>query len=180
MKIASNPSPVGRQAQVPTARKRLRSRLSPEEQALAEQQVKTYNARLKARGIKNDKAMGQDKYLKLLVTQLRYQDPTNPLKNHEFAAQMAQFSSLEQMTRLNSKFAKMLDSSRSAEFYNLMGKQVHWLDSITKKVRTGIVDSVTFTEGKPQLTVEGQQIDPKSIMQVKLPAQAASTIDRKG
>ncbi len=46
-------------------------------------------------------ALGQDAFLQLLVTQLRNQDPLSPLQPHEFAAQLAQFSSVEQLSHLN-------------------------------------------------------------------------------
>lgn len=44
--------------------------------------------------------MGRDAFLRLLTTQLAHQDPTNPMENGEFVAQLAQFSSLEQLTQM--------------------------------------------------------------------------------
>ena len=49
-------------------------------------------------------AMGKDDFLKMLVAQLKHQDPMNPMDGQQFAAQLAQFSSVEQLVQLNSKF----------------------------------------------------------------------------
>lgn len=50
-------------------------------------------------------ALGQDAFLNLLVTQLRHQDPLQPQANGEFIAQLAQFSSLEQLTQIQRTLA---------------------------------------------------------------------------
>ncbi len=73
------------------------------------------------------KIMGKDDFLRLLVTQLKYQDPTDPLKNQEFVTQTAQFSSLEQMQAVNASIKSLLElqkSSNRASALSLIGKQV--------------------------------------------------------
>ena len=51
--------------------------------------------------------MGRDAFLKLLVTQLQHQDPTQPQADGEFIAQLAQFSSLEQLTQMQATLTSM-------------------------------------------------------------------------
>ena len=55
--------------------------------------------------------VGKDEFLKLLVAQLQHQDPLNPLKNEEFVAQLATFSSLEQLISINKAVTKLAEGS---------------------------------------------------------------------
>ena len=62
-------------------------------------------------GSKLDKGLGKDAFLKLMVAQLRNQDPLNPAKGADFIAQTAQFSSLEQLQNINKSIEALAASS---------------------------------------------------------------------
>lgn len=71
--------------------------------------------------------LDKDAFFKLMLTQLKNQDPTNPLKNHEMAAQLAQFSTLEQMSNMNTTLTKIEGKNNNPESFqalNLIGKTV--------------------------------------------------------
>ncbi len=103
--------------------------------------------------------LGKDDFLKLLTTELRNQDPTQPLDNKDFIAQMAQFSSLEQMTNmtksideLNNSFWLLTQQSQISQGAALIGKQVAGTASDGSTL-TGIVDSVKIVDGVLQLQI---------------------------
>ncbi len=73
-------------------------------------------------------AMGKDAFLNLLLKQLSYQDPLNPMDSTEFTTQLSQFSSLEELTNINSTLGDVLayqQSMQNASVTNMIGKQVH-------------------------------------------------------
>ena len=110
------------------------------------------------RNTKND--LGKDDFLKLLVTQLQYQDPMKPSDNQEFMAQMAQFSSLEQMQNISK------DSSMT-QAINLIGKKVaaNYKDSTTGDILpiAGVVTKMIVTNGVPKVIVDDKEVELKDI-----------------
>ncbi len=107
--------------------------------------------------------LGKDDFLNLLVTQLKYQDPLQPMDDKEFIGQMAQFSSLEQMQNLNSSFS-------SVKAFNLIGKTVvaNVSDDSTGETKTvtGEVTSVKMSAGKTYVIVDDQEIEVDKIVNV--------------
>jgi flagellar basal-body rod modification protein FlgD len=74
-----------------------------------------------ASGASPSSALGKDEFLKLLVTQMRYQDPLSPMDNAQFTAQLAQFSSLEQLFEVNSNLSALGQSQGPAEMASVNG-----------------------------------------------------------
>jgi flagellar basal-body rod modification protein FlgD len=73
------------------------------------------------------KSLGKDDFLKMLVAQLKNQDPLNPMDGTEFAAQLAQFSSLEQLTNMNTQLQNLglyQTTMNNTQAVNLLGKEV--------------------------------------------------------
>lgn len=123
-------------------------------------------------------SLGKDDFLKLLMTQLQNQDPSNPMDNTQFIAQMAQFSSLEQMTNMNSTFEKFITQQQQSQLisYNqFVGKEITWhklneLEDGTTKIEegTGKVVSIQFKNDSIQFILEdGMKLEPGNISQVR-------------
>ncbi len=114
--------------------------------------VDTFNKSLVVEGRKPSQELGKDDFLKLLITQLQNQDPTSPMENTQFIAQMAQFSSLEQMTNMSTEFAKLANMLNSGEAVGLLGKSVEVASGETSV--SGVVEAVTRGDN-PQVKVNG-------------------------
>ncbi|NLL41955.1 MAG: flagellar hook assembly protein FlgD [Firmicutes bacterium] len=111
-------------------------------------------------GIERDpSALGKDQFLQLLITQLKHQDPINPVEDKEFIAQLAQFSSLEQMQNLNTTMSDLMLAQQKltslAQATGMIGKQVE-LSTHDGESIIGKVTGVQFKEGWPQIMVGGK------------------------
>jgi len=106
----------------------------------------------------NRTGLGKNTFLKLLITELRHQDPTQPMKDREFISQMAQFSALEQMTNLNSAIQNLSKSAKIGEAYPLLGKNIEAFNPVTGKKVTGIVSKIFYKDSNIQLLVGREQV----------------------
>jgi len=108
-------------------------------------------------------ALGQDAFMKILVTQMKHQNPLEPVKDTEFIAQMAQFSSLEQLSNLNqtmTQFIKLQGNQSLTEHAYLIGNTVHWEQEIDGKMQSGqgIVKALTIKNGEVTAELENDNI----------------------
>jgi flagellar basal-body rod modification protein FlgD len=117
-----------------------------------------------------DRTLGADDFMKILMTQLTAQDPMNPMKDTEFIAQMANFSSLEQMRGLSKSFTAYSSSQQMATAPLYLGCEVTVKDPSSPTGETkGTVESVTVREGKPALVIGGKTYDPNLISNISRP-----------
>jgi flagellar basal-body rod modification protein FlgD len=108
-------------------------------------------------------SLDKEDFLMLLVAQMKYQDPLEPESNTEYVAELAQFSSLEQMENLNT-------TANNSSAYTLVGKQVYIEDSSsttgTTSTAQGTVEYVSIQNGTPYVSVNGQLYEYADVVQV--------------
>ncbi|MFP4375878.1 MAG: flagellar hook assembly protein FlgD [Spirochaetales bacterium] len=109
--------------------------------------------------------LGKDEFLKILMTQLTNQDPTEPMQDREFIAQMAQFSSLEQMTNMADQFKQLGGILQSSQAMGLLGRTVDI--TLGGRLITGEVTEVTGGEF-PQVQVNGNYYDYENVQRVRV------------
>jgi len=103
-------------------------------------------ANLQASGI------GQEDFLRILLTQLQFQDPLKPLDNQQFIAQLAQFTTLEQTRQLNDGIDTLLSIQSATQSIGLVGRNVEIVTSSGTSV--GTVTTITINQGEPELTIQ--------------------------
>lgn len=132
-----------------------------------------------------DGTLGKDDFMKILIAQLQNQDPTNPMQDTEFIAQMAQFSALEQtmnLTKAFEKFAESQNQSQLIQYNSFVGKNVKWheieTDENGKVVEgedgkpvinegTSTIVGVKYVEGSVIFTMsDGKELTPGNISEV--------------
>ncbi|WP_342555466.1 flagellar hook capping FlgD N-terminal domain-containing protein [Paenibacillus sp. FSL R7-0652] len=126
-----------------------------------------YSAANKATTSAATKELGKDQFLKILITQLQNQDPMQPMEDKEFIAQMAQFSSVEQLVNISSQL-KTLNQSLGA-VSGMIGMEISWLSSDkadSGALRQGIVDSIVVRDGVQYAKVGKDEIKLDEIIQV--------------
>ena len=89
--------------------------------------------------------------LKIILTQLTYQDPLKPVDNFEFVSQLAQFSQIQLGQTTNDKLGTLVSAQGSAQAASLLGRTVDIPSG--SGIISGKVTAITFANGDPQLTI---------------------------
>ncbi len=128
--------------------------------------------------VKDGSILGKDDFLKLMITQLRYQNPLEPMDNTEYISQMASFSALEQMTNLNTSFERvasvlydyLIPQMQWQHATQMLGKEVTYLNPSTEEdaeeFLTGVIESVLAKDGQIYFMINGSQIPVSSVIEI--------------
>src|SRR5687768_15627534 len=134
--------------------------------AVSATNVATYSASTTVE--RKDQGSQKDMFLKLLVAQMKYQDPSNPASSSEFMAQTATFTQVEKLEEIAAQNASLVALQRSLSAGALVGHTVSYTgeDGSTK---TGTVGSVKITGDEPSAVVDGVDVPMGRLTEVSLP-----------
>ena len=96
-------------------------------------------------------SLGLQDFVRVLTTQLTFQDPLKPMDNQEFMAQMAQFTALEQTQQLNDRMQQLIDNHAALQSIGLLGRTVDFATATGRS--TGTVTGLSLQGESPVLTV---------------------------
>ncbi len=139
------------------------SLMSSTDKSMVNMQVDSFNKTLHEGRVQKD-GLDKDDFLKILITQLSNQDPTKPMEDKEFIAQMAQFSTLEQMTNMNNGFMEVAERIQSSQALGMLGRTVEIENG--ENLISGKVEAVTGGE-HPNILVEGKYYGMESVSRIR-------------
>jgi flagellar basal-body rod modification protein FlgD len=117
-------------------------------------------------GAAKGKELDQDTFLKLLVAQMKYQDPSKPADSTQFLAQTAQFTQVEKLGQIADAQASMLSAQLMVGASNLVGRTVTYLDAAGAE-QTGVVKSATLGGSDPTLRVGYTDVQLSKVKEVQ-------------
>ena len=108
----------------------------------------------------------QTDFMTLLVNQLRYQNPLEPMSNSDMTAQLAQISQLEQMEKMSGFSQQLLEATRRAEAADLIGKQIMFTPADSDQPVVARVDGIDLSSGSVMVIAGGQSVAMEAIVGV--------------
>lgn len=106
----------------------------------------------------------QTDFMTLLVNQLRYQNPLEPMSNSDMTAQLAQISQLEQMEKVSGFSQQLLQATQRSEAADLIGKQIMFTPADSDSPVMAKVDGIDLSSGSVKVIAGGQSVDMSAII----------------
>lgn len=113
-------------------------------------------------------------FMKLLMTQMRNQNPMDPQSGTDFMAQVAQFSQLDGINKMNQNFADLIALQGLTQGANMIGKTVTYAKDPAGNTARGVVGSVSMASGKIQLVIGGSPVDLSQVRTIEAGAKTTS------
>lgn len=117
-------------------------------------------------GLSNQQLTSED-FLELLSAQLRYQDPLEPMSGEAMLTQIAQLTTVSELTALNDNFMAMSDAHNVTDVATLLGKRVEWSDPESGELRSGVVTEAQLGEAGWEVCVGSEVAAVTDIISVR-------------
>ena len=111
--------------------------------------------------------------LRIILTQLTYQDPLKPVDNFQFMSQLGQFTALEQTRQMSDKIENLLLVQASTQAVGLLGRSVDLVSQQGAPAESGVVKAISFKTGEALVTLQTADgrvitdVSPSQIAQVR-------------
>ncbi|MCX7882386.1 MAG: hypothetical protein N2314_04090 [Brevinematales bacterium] len=146
----------------------INTQMSPAEMQELTYKVEGFNAQIRALNQGSKNSLSEADFMKLLVTQLRNQDPTKPLEDKEFISQMTQLTSLKQ---LNEMITTMQTFSKELAFTRTLGLVNKWVvyEKSDGVMAQGLVESIRVKNGQTFLNVNNEEVALEQVSEIAAP-----------
>lgn len=133
------------------------------------EEIRRLNEELKANHQGSKNVLNENDFLKILTTQLKTQDPTNPVDDKTFISQMAQITTLKELNTLNNNILSLVSQNAINSSLSMISKSIEWLDNDTGISYSDRVISVRLnSDGEVFLKTEkGYLVSLKQVIEVK-------------
>ncbi|MCX8028899.1 MAG: hypothetical protein N2712_02775 [Brevinematales bacterium] len=133
------------------------------------EEIRRLNEELKVNKQGSKNTLGEEDFLKILTTQLKTQDPTNPIDDKTFISQMAQLTTLKELSTLNNNILSLVSQNSINSSLSMISKVIEWMDGDTGNSYSDKVVGVRLNEnGEVFLKTEkGYLVATKQVIEIK-------------
>ncbi|WP_109807742.1 flagellar hook capping FlgD N-terminal domain-containing protein [Sphingosinithalassobacter portus] len=128
------------------------SAIAPIQDLVPTQSTSTSSSNAGSQSAADAYGLSFESLLKIILTELTYQDPLKPMDNYEFVSQLGQFSQIQQGETMTDRLTRIAESQAGFQATSILGRVVDVPAGAT--VLTGTVTAVAFKDGVPLLTIE--------------------------